>query len=82
MFRRQFRANDELNPRRGAGRRHAGATLDGVMVGQRQRLVTKAHTMPHDFLRREGAIGEQRMEMEVGEHLELKIKNAKLKNCR
>ena len=68
VFCRQFRADDKLNARRRARRRHARATLDRIVIGKGERLMTKARTMPHDFLGREGAVGKERMEMEVGEH--------------
>ena len=67
VFGGEFRAGNEFDARRRARRRHARATLDRIVVRQRQRREAEPLAVPGQFLRRKRAVGKMRVQMEVGE---------------
>ena len=73
VFGGEFRADDELDARRRARRRHPRAALDRIVVRQRQRGKAEPRAVPGQFLRRERAVGKLRVQMEVGKfHLTMR----------
>ena len=59
----EFRAGDELDARRAAGRRHARATLDRIVIRQRHGREAEPLAVPRQFLRRKRAVGKMRVQM-------------------
>ena len=66
-FRRQLRRRDEFQAGPPAGNGHAGAAFHGVVVGQGDGGQSHLAGALGQFLRRVGAVGEIRVEMEIGE---------------
>ena len=64
----ELRAGDEFQLFLRAGRGHASAALDGVVVGEGDRREARRLGAPGQLLGRERAVGEMRVRVQVGEH--------------